>query len=308
MADTVLRVLHSPALLGGERRAGGAASREVAPDQPVVAATDLGVTRGDGIFEVLGVRADADGTLRFHALRPHLNRLARSARLMGLPEPDLEAWEQAVREAAAGLGLAEREEAAVKLVMTRGPEAAADAGAPEPTGWVYAWRQGDQSALRRAGLAVATMSRGYGRGLAEESPWLLVGAKTLAYALNRAAVREAQRRGAEEALFTTTDGYVLEGPTWTFVGRLGGTIVTVPHATGVLPGTTQASAFAWLEEQGVPTAVRDIAVDELAQLEAAWLMSSTRLAVPIRAIDGREVPVDAELTSTMNEALAARRD
>ncbi len=314
MADRVLLVLDDPCRLDGAATGTtvgaavsttGGRAREVAPDRPVVSATDLGVTRGDGIFEVLGVRADASGGVQVHAERPHLDRLARSARMLGMPAPDTDAFADAIRAAATSLGLARGEDGAVKVVLTRGPEDDADES-PRPTGWVYAWRLGDQSTLRREGITVATMSRGYGRGLAHEAPWLLIGAKTLAYAVNRAAVREAQRRGAEEALFVTTDGYVLEGPTWTFAARIDGVVVSVPHDSGVLPGTTQAAAFDWLDAAGVPTAVRDIPVTELARADAAWLLSSTRLAVPIKEIDGRPVPIDAELTAGLNESLAAR--
>ena len=45
---------------------------------------------------------------------------------------------------------------------------------------------------------------------------------------------------------------------------------------------------------------------ELARADAAWLLSSTRLAVPIKEIDGRPVRIDAELTAGLNESLAAR--
>jgi branched-chain amino acid aminotransferase len=56
------------------------------PDAPAVAARDHGVTVGDGVFEVLKV---VEG--RPFAVGPHLDRLTRSARGLGLPDPDLEA-------------------------------------------------------------------------------------------------------------------------------------------------------------------------------------------------------------------------
>ena len=78
MADRVLLVLDDPCRLDGAATGTtvgaavsttGGRAREVAPDRPVVSATDLGVTRGDGIFEVLGVRADASGGVQVHAER-----------------------------------------------------------------------------------------------------------------------------------------------------------------------------------------------------------------------------------------------
>ena len=55
------------------------------PDAPAVAARDHGVTVGDGVFEVLKV---VDG--RLFAVDLHLERMCRSARGLGLPEPDLD--------------------------------------------------------------------------------------------------------------------------------------------------------------------------------------------------------------------------
>ena len=53
------------------------------PDAPALAARDHGVTVGDGVFEVLKV---VDG--RLFAVDLHLERMCRSARGLGLPEPD----------------------------------------------------------------------------------------------------------------------------------------------------------------------------------------------------------------------------
>src|SRR5678816_3382262 len=61
------------------------------PDAPAVAARDHGVTVGDGVFEVVKV---VDG--RVFAIEPHLERMARSARGLGLADPDLDAVRRGV--------------------------------------------------------------------------------------------------------------------------------------------------------------------------------------------------------------------
>src|SRR3954466_14595727 len=66
------------------------------PAAPLLHADDLGVVRGDGIFELLLVR---DG--RPCLLEAHLGRLTHSARLMDLPAPDMERWRAAVAAATA---------------------------------------------------------------------------------------------------------------------------------------------------------------------------------------------------------------
>ena len=64
----------------------------VDPEAPLLRADDLGVMRGDGIFETILV-VDR----RPRELGPHLDRLANSARLMGIALPERAAWERAVR-------------------------------------------------------------------------------------------------------------------------------------------------------------------------------------------------------------------
>ena len=44
---------------------------------------------------------------------------------------------------------------------------------------------------------------------------------------------------------------------------------------------------------------------DLAAADAAWLVSSVRLAAPIRSVDGIPKPVDAELTSAFTAHLRA---
>ena len=84
------------------------------PDTAQIKVDDLGLTRGDGVFETILV---VGGKPR--ELRPHLDRLARSAAMLDLPEPDLAAWERAVSlvlEHWTG-----GPEMVLKLVYTRGP-------------------------------------------------------------------------------------------------------------------------------------------------------------------------------------------
>lgn len=64
------------------------------PRAPQLLVTDLGVTRGEGAFETIGV---FDG--RIMALRPHLERLQRSATMLEMPALDLDVLERAVRRA-----------------------------------------------------------------------------------------------------------------------------------------------------------------------------------------------------------------
>ncbi|MGA1836297.1 aminotransferase class IV [Herbiconiux sp. 11R-BC] len=273
--------------------AGASAPRALPLAAATVSVADLSVTRGDGVFESIAVLGG-----RFVALDAHLARLAHSAAMLDLPAPDLAAF-----EAAARLGVeahTAEPELLVKLVYTRGLEASGAADAqPAPSGWAQVMSGPDHGAARTAGIRVVTLDRGYRHDVAQTSPWLLQGAKTLSYALNKAALREAARRGADDVIFVSSDGVVLEGPTSTVLVRHGDVFRTPRTDLGILAGTTQALVFDTLAKLGFDTAEAVIPPEELAAADAVWLLSSGRLVAPVRELDGRSIPVDAAFTATL---------
>lgn len=273
---------------------------EADAQHPQLSVLDVAATRGDGIFETISI-----GRGHPQALEAHLQRFARSARMLDLPAPDLAVWRDAVLTIADRL--ADHDEAWVKTALSRGIELPGVAGQPAPTGWAYGTVSPDFRRERTEGIDVVLLDRGLRSDVSTTSPWLLAGAKTLSYAVNRAAVREAQRRGADDVVFVSTDGLLLEGPTSTIVLRRGGELSTPPDAVGILPGTTQADLFAAADEWGLSTAVVPLTPDDLRAADAAWLVSSVRHAAPVRAVDGVARTVDGELTAAMNGFLRARR-
>ena len=276
-----------------------AALQELPVTAPAVTALDLGLTRGDGLFETVLV---IDGQILAGAA--HFQRMARSAQIMDLPAPDEALYRAAVSRAVSGLGdLAAGTEVLCKIALTRGQE---DLDSP-CTGWALAWVSLGYDRLRRDGVELVTLSRGYARSAASECPWLLIGAKTLSYAINTAAKREALRRGAFDALFTTSDGYILEGPTWNVVLLIDGVAVTPDPAAGLLPGTTSHEVLRFLAQRGYETQVRDVRVEELEHAEFVWTTGSGVLAVPVLRVDEHSYRVDAELTTSINDFLLSRR-
>jgi 4-amino-4-deoxychorismate lyase len=153
---------------------------------------------------------------------------------------------------------------------------------------------------------VVLLDRGLRHDVQRTSPWLLSGAKTLSYALNRAAMREATRRNADDVLFVSSDGFILEGPTASLVYLSDGRLCTPATGLGILEGTTQGDIFEWAEGRGVATGFELITVENFLQVDAAWLVSSGRLAVPIHTVDGARFPVRADITAEINGFLLAR--
>ncbi|EMD28867.1 aminodeoxychorismate lyase [Amycolatopsis azurea] len=247
------------------------------PEAAHLRVDDLGLLRGDGVFETILV---VDGRPR--ELRPHLERLARSAAMLDLPEPVLADWERAARVVIDNWsGTAE---IALKLVYTRGID-----GDPEAKPFGFALGvEIDEKVLRARveGVAAVTLERGIEPDLAERAPWLLLGAKSISYGVNMAALREAGRRGASDVIFTAADGSVFEGPTSTVVLAKDKTLYTPPATIGILPGTTQAALFRGAERAGWSVKVEPLKVADLTAGEGLFLASSVRKLTRVHTLDG----------------------
>ena len=139
---------------------------------------------------------------------------------------------------------------------------------------------------RTEGISVVSLGLGVPADFRAQAPWLLGGAKTLSYAVNMAALRHAAARGADDVVFTSLEGQILEGPTSTVVWSAGGVLHTPPPDTGILPGTTMARLFARAAAAGLPTAVTPGTVDDLHAADAVWLVSGVRAAATVHTLDG----------------------
>jgi 4-amino-4-deoxychorismate lyase len=253
----------------------------VDPDAPVVRADDAGLTRGDGCFEGCRVLTDGSGRSVVAKLDAHLARMARSAAALEIPF-DEPAWRELVALAAGAW--TRPGEAAMKLVLTRG---STRTGTPTGLIWVTPLAP-DIARLRRDGLTVVTLPRGLTSDAFTDAPWLLGGVKTLSYAVNMAAGREAVRRGADDVLFVAADGVVLEAPTATAVWNVDRALYTTPAgASGILAGTTQRVLFTAAAAAGWRTAETTATVDDLHAADVVWLVSSTRGPVDVVELDGK---------------------
>ncbi len=274
-----------------ERRLAVLGTGLVDPDLPLLRADDLGVLRGDGIFETLLVRDGAPWLLG-----EHLARLDRSAGRMDLPAPPASDWRDLVATIVAGWP--PHDEGILRLVCTRGLEEGGPVTAYAVLGPVPA----SVHRQRSAGVRVVTRSLGLSADVRQGAPWLLGGVKSISYAVAMAALRDARRLGADDVIWTSTEGQVLEGPTASVVWARGETLHTVPVETGILDGTTVAHLLAIAPACGFDVVVRRISIAELHLADAVWLLSSVRGVARVLSIDGRERG-DAGLTERVRKAL-----
>lgn len=239
-----------------------------------VPATDEGLLRGDGVFEVVRVYGGTP-----FALAEHLERMAASARNLRLGHA-VDAARFA--EEAAAL-LAERGagwDGCLRLVLTRGGRRLLlTEPLPEPA-----------PSVRLGPVTYAP-------------PRVLDGVKSLSYAANMLAGRIAREQGFDEALLVSPHGRVLEAPTATFFWVDGdGVVSTPPLAEHILASITRRVVLEACPVREAPVALDDV----LAGASEAFLASTTREVQPVAAIGARELPAPGPRTREVAAEVAAR--
>jgi branched-chain amino acid aminotransferase len=239
----------------------------------LIPATDEGLLRGDGVFEVVRVY---DG--RPFALADHLDRIERSAANLRLgyevPRAELEAE---IPQLLGARG-SESFDGIVRVVLTRGGRRLILTEPVPPT-----------ADRVRLGFVTFAPTR------------VLDGVKSLSYAPNMLATRLAKERGFDEALLVTPHGRVLEAPTSSifWVGE-DGVLFTPPLDDHILASITRDRVLQLCEARERP-----LSTDELLAAREAFLASTTREVQPVAAVEEREFQEEGELTRQASEALRA---
>jgi branched-chain amino acid aminotransferase len=247
-------------------------------DSAQVSVFDHGLTVGDGVFET--VKAER-GTA--FALTRHVERLTRSARGLGLADPDPD---EVRRACAAVLEANPLPLARMRITNTGGVSPlGSDRGAFGPTLVVAV----AEEVRRPDTTAVITV------------PWVrnersaVAGLKTTSYAENVVALAAAHRAGASEALFANTVGRLCEGTGSNVFVVLDGELHTPPLTSGCLAGITRALVVEWAGAKET-----DLPFEALEQAEEIFLTSTLRDVQAVHRVDGRATvaavpgPVTAE--------------
>ena len=281
--------------------------RLVDPSTPLVSPFDYAVTRGDGIFEATTVWKGFPVSLE-----NHLRRLAHSAAMMDMPAPNIAAFRRAIDVMLAAYDGAEPGPL-LRILVSRGMDqgtgvgrAAADAGGPSGPGvWMFLDPAGAQGSVEP--ITMTTLTRGYDADVTSRAPWLLNGAKTLSYAINMSAHRECDRRGVDDALFVTNDGYAMECPNSTIVARFDDELATPDPSIGILHGTTQREMFAYaLQEGGRVSYRRRMPVEELREADRLYMVHGGWV-IPVRELDGKAYRTDPGEIEAINDAIHTGR-
>jgi branched-chain amino acid aminotransferase len=232
--------------------------RTAPAEETYVPATDEGLLRGDGVFEVMRVY---DGVP--FALDAHLARIENSAANLRLELPPT----QLLHDEALAL-IDERGgpfDGCLRILVTRG----------------------GRRLLLTEPLPESSRADSIELGVVTYSPTrVLDGIKSLSYAGNMLAGRLARERGFDEALLVTPHGRVLEAPTSSiFWVDPDGTVCTPPLDEHILASITRDRVLRLLEVEERPATL-----DDLYAGSEAFLASTTREVQAIAAIEAHVFP------------------
>ncbi|QLL24996.1 hypothetical protein DLE04_04755 [Actinobacteria bacterium IMCC26103] len=113
--------------------------------------------------------------------------------------------------------------------------------------------------------------------------------KTFPYQHRLSLLAKAQALGFDEIICLNSDLEVTEGAVSNFIFRIGGTWVTPPLSSGVLPGVQRGIV---IERCGV--GVQLISKADLVRADAAFVISSLKLALSVAEIDGVAMKIDED--------------
>lgn len=241
--------------------------RFVEEKEALISVNDLSVLRGYGVFDFLRTYNNSP----FH-LEEHLDRLERSARLIGLSLPF--AKSDIAELVVEGIKLSGHKEKKIRIVVT---------GGLSPDGIT----PGEGSQLLLMITAVTPLPPEWltegAKVITSHVDRFMPGSKSINYIPAILCQKDAAAQQAIEAIYVDKDGYLLEGTTSNLFGFIDNTLIT-PQAERILPGITRKVVLE-LAQENFSIVEREVHRDEIRLLDEAFITSSVREIVPVTAMD-----------------------
>lgn len=218
---------------------------------------DHGFTVGDGVFETL--QTSSHGIL---SLRRHLNRLVKSANLVGLPQPDIDLVEQELQTLKQIPLFSSHDLGRLRITWTAGMS---ELGSLRANAWtlVIDWSLAN-AWPDTSNLAISSVKK--------FSKSASIGAKTTSYIENVMALNKAKVLGFDEAALFNENGFLAEGTGSNIFLITGSEVLTPQLSDGALAGITREVLLEIHPE------ILEVSIDRkmLEKAEGIFLTSSTR--------------------------------
>jgi branched-chain amino acid aminotransferase len=272
--------------------------RMLASDAAHISVYDRGFQLGDGVFEALRARRGVPIELAGHLARLH-GSLAALAFEIPFDDDTIEAAISELLEAEGldGIGSPNGREsshgdeppgdAVIRLTVSRGfdpTRGVAPRAGGQATVAIQVW-----PFLPPPARALEQGERFITSCVHRDSDSPISGIKTTSRAELVYARIEAERAGADDAIFMTTDGRITEATTSNILLIKGDVCATPRLGTGLLAGTTRA----WLVEHGDAVGLamvqRDLRLEDVFAADEMAICASIGGVIPVTSLDGRPI-------------------
>jgi branched-chain amino acid aminotransferase len=237
--------------------------------------------RGLNVFEGIKAYRQPDGSLAILMLRPHYERLRRSARLLHIPcEVEFEEFTAAIRQLTEALSQPDKEMwFRPTLFVTQGHWGEDTAAELTVTGY-----QADMSPPQPIHLGVSTWRR-------SEDVSLPARIKTGSnYQVGRLARIEGRARGCQDMILLNQWGRVAEGTGSCLLMVRDGAVYTPPPTEGALESITVNIVEALARSMDIPFIRQPIDRTELLIAEELALCGTLAEVISAKSIDGLPLP------------------
>lgn len=265
--------------------------------------TDRSYLLGDGLFETILVK---NGKPVY--LREHMQRLTASCGFFAYDAPQPDQLTDAVHAVIEANSL---DAAALRLTLSPRESQGLLAAPGSALNILVTFRRGEPYAvtLYERGL-IAVIAQTTRRN--EHSS--LSRHKTTNFLDSVLARKEAQARGADEALLLNTKGNLAEGSVSNLFLVINGNVLTPRVEDGALPGIVRAKVLELCRDQGIPAQEEMLSPDDFGQADEAFLTNSLLGVMPLSEVESstlsRTVPgrITHLLMTTVSDDMEAKAE
>ncbi len=244
--------------------------------QAMISVNDRGFLFGDGLYEMI---LSYNG--RPFRMKRHLTRLKHGCEFIRLNLTNIDFIEDVCMQLLEKNDLNSRI-ASIYVQLTRGVYKRMHRfppGETSPTVYVSASKFSPDREHQQKGIATISV---------QDKRWGRCDIKTIDLLPNVIEHQKAIESEAHEAIFVK-DGVILEGTHSNVFAVINGTVVTHPLTEKILPGVNREAVLEICEKHNIRTLERPILLNELGNLEEAFITSTTLEIMPVIKIDNMVV-------------------
>ena len=264
---------------------------EVSKENFSLSIEDLSVWRGDGVFEAIKIHNGYP-----FGVNLHIDRLKKSCHDQLFTGLNFEEIKENIIQVAKKF-----DSGYVRTLVLRGSDANQHN--------IYIFHQNPITFPENFSLQSQQAPWHAGGDFKEENSVLI--AKTTSYAYNVRHTRYAESNGFTDALLLNKDNIVLEGPTWSIGWIIGENVFVSDLELGILDSITRKYLLNFGEKNLLNVSSTKISINELYEVDSAFVMSTAKHGVFVNKIDEveyEESPLVKKIQNLFTEEVEKERN